>query len=38
MAKKRSPVKFSFESAFITTILSIAAYFSFAEIISEFTG
>lgn len=37
MAKKRSPIKLTPESVFFTTIISIAAYFSVMELLSEFT-
>lgn len=38
MAKKRSPIKLTPESLFFAAILSLAAYFSIAELLSEFAG
>lgn len=38
MAKKRSPIKLTPESIFFTTLISIAAYFSIAELLSEILG
>lgn len=38
MAKKRSPIKLTSESIFFTSLLSLAAYFSIMELLSDLKG